>query len=109
MEIKFDLEAYRRYDSLSWIDHWIYRLDGKGDRMPQPARYRFLPPHNGIMVYPWGLAEMDNGEIAVAGVAGTMVGLSGHQTVVGFTSDRGATWSEYCEIPDCTSRPMMLT
>ena len=108
METKFDLETYKRYDSLSWMEHWIYKLDGKNGREARRARYRFLPPYGDTMVNPWGLAGMDNGEVAVAGVAGTMVGKGPQQTVLAFSADLGATWTDYFPVDGCSSRPMML-
>ena len=105
----FDLGYYQDYAALSWADHWIYQLDGKGGRIGHRAQCRFLPPYHGAMVFPWGLATMDNGEIAVAGVATTMTARKGSgQTVLAFSQDRGATWSDYYPIEGCTSRPMML-
>ena len=103
------LEYYREHRSLSWEDHWIYQLDGEGKRTALPARFRSLPTYEDRMVYPWGLAKMDNGEIAVAGVAGPMDNSPvPHQTVLGFSTDRGATWSDYVPVEGCSSRPMML-
>ncbi len=103
------LEAFADYASLTWEEHWVQQLDGKGGRISHPAKFRFLPPHQGKMVQPWGLALMDNGEIAVAGVAGDIhASQEEQQTVVGFSADRGATWSEYVSVKGLTSRPMML-
>ena len=96
------------YASLSWRDHWVHQGDGRGGLISHRAKFRFLPPFKDQMVFPWGLAEMDNGEIVVAGVASDMQGMHGSQTVVGFSSDLGATWSEYVTVENCTSRPMML-
>ena len=93
----------------SFKDHWVYQLDGQGGRIAHRAQFRFLPPYEGKMVIPWGLARMDNGEIAVAGVAGAIDATGDQcQTVVGFSRDAGATWSAYHPIEGCTSRPMML-
>ena len=103
------LKDFVSYDRLTWEEHWVQQLDGKGGRVCHRAKFRFLPPHEGKMVLPWGLARMDNGEIAVAGVAGAMSDArEDHQTVLAFTSDRGATWSEYYPVLDLASRPMML-
>ena len=95
-------------NALSWKDHWVYQLDGRGGRISHRAQFRFLPPHEGKMVFAWGLAQMDNGEIAVAGVAGSMLKQGDRQTVLAFSRDAGATWSEYYPVEGCTSRPMML-
>jgi len=94
---------------MAYKDHWIYQLDGQGGRIAHQAQFRFLPTHDGEMVIPWGLAQMDNGEIAVAGVAGAIDGKSDQlQTVVGFSRDSGATWSAYQPVEGCSARPMML-
>ena len=50
---------------------------------------------------------MDNGELAVAGVAGPMTIQGPRQAVIGLSDDEGATW-HYVEVPGCASRPMML-
>lgn len=104
-------DYYSGHQELSWEAHWIYRLDGAGGREALPAKFRFLPPYGELLVYPWGLALMDNGEVAVAGVACSMTDYSNSpcQTVVGFSSDGGATWGDYVPVEGCSSRPMMLT
>ena len=94
------------YSALTWRDHWVHQKDDNG-LMSHRARFRFLPPFEGRMVQPWGLAQMDNGETVVAGVASDMKSSHG-QTVVAFSSDTGATWSEHVAIEGCSSRPMML-
>ena len=106
------MSANHEHGSLSWQPHWIHRLDGEGGRTSHPAQYRFLPPYEGRKVFAWGLAQMDNGEIAVAGVASDMRNAGEEQdpdqTVLAFSGDRGATWTDYHPVEACTSRPMML-
>ena len=75
----------------SYKDHWVYQLDGQGGRTLHPAQFRFLPPCEGKSVLPWGLALMDNGEIAVAGIAGFDTARDQRQTVIGLSRDMGAT------------------
>ena len=104
-----DLEAFADYDSLTWEEHWVQQLDGKGGRICHPAKFRFLPLHKGEMVQPWGLALMDNGEIAVAGVAGEAYAQpEQQQTVLAFSADRGATWSDYYPVKGLSLRPQTL-
>ncbi len=104
-----DLHYYRDSRSLTWADHWVYQLDGNGGRVARRAQFRFLPPYDDDrMVFPWGLATMDNGEIALAGVACNLPSIAQAQTVLAFTKDRGATWSKYVPVEGCSSRPMML-
>ena len=101
-----ELPAAPTWDDLSWRDHWVLQHNG-GGLIGHPASFSFLPRHNDRTVFPWGLAKMDNGGLAVAGVAGTMMMQGPQQTVVGLSDDEGATW-RYGEVPDCTERPMML-
>ena len=111
-ELPSHLQYFANDHSLSWCDHWIYRYDSVGGRVSQPAKYRFLPAHRDQMVMPWGLAKMNNGEVAVAGVASpAYIGQSKDapkQTVLAFSRDQGATWSDYVEVEGCDSRPIML-
>jgi len=93
---------------MEFKDHWVYQLDRQGGRIAHQAQFRFLPTYEGMEVIPWGLAQMDNGEIAVAGVAGAIDGQADQlQTVVGFSHDGGSTW-KYRPVEGCTARPMML-
>ena len=115
-EIPPELQYFTDDKGLSWCEHWVYRLDGSGGRIGQPATFRFLPSHHNQMVFPWSMAKMDNGEVAVAAVACEMTKLQSpsgvpnvpKQTVLAFSSDQGATWSDYVEVEGCESRPMML-
>lgn len=91
----------------AWRDHWVMRHDGAGGQIGHPAAFRFLPWHGERPVFPWGLAVLDDGVWAVAGVAGSMTMAQSSQTVVGLSDDRGASW-RYVEVPNCSTRPMML-
>ncbi len=93
-------------EPLSWKEHFIRRRDGKGGWTCHPARMRFVPWFEGCKVTPFGLAQMDNGEIVLAGSAG--VGSGAEQAVVAFSRDGGATWSDYLSIEGCHSRPINL-
>lgn len=64
-------------------------MNGSGGVIRHEAKFRFLPPFGDKTVSAWGLAKMDNGEIAVAGVAGNMPVDSYRKTVVAFSSDGG--------------------
>ena len=99
----FDQAYYQDYTSLSWAEHWICQLDGQAGRVVRKAQFRFLPPHDGHMVFAWGLAKMDNGEIVVAGACPAIPGRLRH-TVLAFSKDLGATWSDYHVVEGISSR-----
>ena len=100
-------------EPLSWKKHFVRQEDGKDGCICLPAQMQFLPRLEDSMVQPYGLAQMDNGEIVLAGLACTVPG----RTVVAFSQDKGATWSEYQELRKQTSdqiggsgsSPVMLT
>lgn len=93
---------------LSWKPHMIRRLDGHGGATSHPADYQFMPRWNGLKVTPYGMALMDNGEIAIGGVAYIRHHERDVQTLFTFSRDGGATWSEYYPVEGFTGRPMML-
>ncbi|MBI3921366.1 MAG: hypothetical protein HY318_08120 [Armatimonadetes bacterium] len=104
----FSQVYYLEREELSWKEHRVLQGDGKGEYVCHPAKFQFLPLFRGIVVFPFGLAEMDNGEIVFAGCAQDSLSNS-QQAVVAFTRDRGATWSDYEPVEGCNDRPMMLT
>jgi len=94
---------------LKWKPHHIRQADGAGGEVGYPALQRFVPQYNGFKVSPYGLAEMDNDEIAMIGQA-----YRGHheldeKTVIGFSSDCGATWSGYVTVEGHLGRPSVIT
>lgn len=104
---------------LSWKRHFIRIEDSKGGCTCREARMQFLPRFEGRKVCPFGLAQMDNGEIILVGTGGHGHPDGREQTVAAFSSDGGATWSEYIEFEgevfggavgsSIMFRPMMLT
>ena len=102
------LPATPSREDLAWRDHWVMQHDGEGGQIGHPAAFRFLPWHGDRPVFPWGLAVLDSGGWAVAGVAGSMTLAGTNQTVIGLSDDQGASW-EYVEVPGCSTRPMMLS
>ena len=101
------LPATPSRDQLGWRDHWVLQHDGAGGQIGHPAAFRFLPRHGERPVFPWGLAVLDNGTWAMAGVAGSMTLAQSNRTVVGLSGDEGASW-RYVEVPECSTRPMLL-
>lgn len=103
-------------EPLSWKKHFIRIEDGRGGCTCHAAQMRFLPRFEGRKVTPFGLAQMDNGEVILVGSGGHGHGESGEQAVAAFSRDGGATWSEYRAIEyarreagGVSARPMMLT
>jgi hypothetical protein len=96
-------------ETLSWKEHWVLQKKGQRGVVCHPAQLRFCSRIDGLLFWPFGLARMDNGEIAMAGIRRPASGPPWiEQAYIAFSSDEGATWSDYIEIVGCTGRPMML-
>ena len=93
-------------ESFSWKEHHTWHGNGKGGFTSRPARYQFLPQHNGAKVTPYGLAQMDNGEIILVGSTTVEGGRSA--AVIAFSDDLGETWSDYIHPEHPCTHPMML-
>ena len=89
-----------------WLDHEVYQGDGKGGRVARPAKIQALRKRDGKSTIPFGLARMDNGEVAL--ICSWNNGES-EQPVIAFSTDRGDTWSDFKTIPGARGRPMNLT
>jgi hypothetical protein len=99
--------------SLSWKRHFIRKGDGNGGYLCREAQLRFAPRQGGNRVIVFGLAAMDNGEVAMIGTyrdndTDTVWAGNQEHTIIAFSEDRGATWSEYRGFENCSGRPMML-
>ena len=94
-------------ENLSWKPHSIRQSDGHGGEVCHTAKFRFMPRWHGMTVIPYGLAQMDNGEIAFAGMARDS-DCRDRQTLVAFSGDAGGTWTPYQCVKGFSSRPMML-
>lgn len=93
-------------EEFSWKEHRVLHGDGRGGFVSRPAQYQFIAPYRGARVVPYGLAQMDNGEIVLAGCA---IGEAAKPvSVLAFSTDGGGTWSDYQCVEACAS-PMMLT
>ena len=89
-----------------WRPHQIKQADGRGGWITRPAQIQTIKHPGGENTKPFGIAQMDNGEIVFIG--------SWHNgtkevPVVTFSKDGGDTWSEFRAIPGKSGRPMMLT
>jgi len=106
MEMKIN-----RSEELRFKAHHLRVGDGQGGWNCETGEFRFLHTP-GYMAIPFGLAQMDNGEVIIVGSLETI--LTGTQTadtakvVVAFSQDRGESWSDWTLVPDVVSRPMML-
>ena len=101
---------YSDSEELSWKEHTVRQSDGKGGYLCRPAQLQLMPRLDGCKVIPFGLATMDNGEIALMGSysEGGDFGGGREKPVITFSDDGGATWSDYTEVENCYGRPMML-
>ena len=91
--------------TVSWKRHLIMQHDGSGGFDTHEGEAQFLSAYMGNKVIPFGLTQMDNGEVAVFGACRFS---SGEITVIAFSSDGGASWSEYEPVPGSLGRPVML-
>jgi hypothetical protein len=80
--------------------------DGAGGWNCQPAEFRFLHATDSMLM-PFGLAQMDNGEVALMGAAGDEKTTGKSQTAcIAFSSDGGSTWTDLHLMHDVPGRPM---
>jgi hypothetical protein len=99
-------------EPLGWKPHVIRRGDGKGGWAEHPGRYQFLYKKEGKYVMPFGLVQMDNGEVILA--ASWHDGSSdkaalAEKPVVAFSRDRGDTWTDFALVRGAAGRPVLLT
>lgn len=100
--------ALVRGSDLGMKPHSLRVGDGVGGWAWQPAEFRFLHAPDSMLM-PFGLAQMDNGEVAVLGSVCDEKKLGEDQTAcIAFSSDGGSTWSDWHLIPQAPGRPMML-
>ena len=88
-----------------WLAHDVLQGDGKGGWLTRPAHMQILRKAEGKSTIPFGIAQMDNGEIALI--------CSWHngqfeQPVIAFSQDAGDTWTEFMTIDGARGRPMNL-
>ena len=82
--------------------------DGTGRWTWQPAEFRFLHAPDSMLM-PFGLAQMDNGEVALIGSIGSeKTPGEGQIACAAFSSDGGNTWTDWHLLPDIPGRPMGL-
>jgi hypothetical protein len=103
-------------EGLGWRPHAIKQGDGRGGWELRAGECRFLHKTGGKYTMPFGLAQMDNGEVILAGSwhpgkeeRPAATGIIPEKPVLAFSRDRGNTWSDFALIPDGAGRPVMLT
>ena len=105
-------------DHLGWKPSWMHRRDGRGGWTALPAQVQFLhwlqthPYFEAqIMTVPYGVAQMDNGQIIVVGSVGN--DKSQERVVAAFSDDCGESWSLLEELlhdgQPIQGRPLSLT
>src|SRR5262245_57196333 len=93
-----------------WKEHHIRQGDGRGGWVTRPALRQVLKHPDANFTMPFGLVQMDNGEVAIlcsrekTGPKGRTV-----EAIIAFSKDGGATWSDFTIIPGTTDRPMLFT
>jgi hypothetical protein len=108
-----DTPAAKYVETLGFREHPIRVGNGKGGWKLRPAELQFVHKPGVTQLMPFGLAQMDNGEVLFLASAETAA--SGQTArsfvpVVAFSADGGGTWTELTPVPDCPQgRPMMLT
>lgn len=91
--------------SSGWKRHLFKQDDGRGGWIVRTAEIQYLHRKTGGSVMPFGVTQMDNGEVILA----ANLEEPGDQPVVAFSPDNGQSWTEFQNIEGATSRPVMLT
>lgn len=78
-------------EQLGLKKHFILRGDGAGGWRVEPAEYRMISGTGDGHLMPYGVAQMDNGEVIL--VAG-MEDRGEYRCVYSISTDRGESWSE---------------
>jgi len=102
-------------DHLGWKPGWLHQRDGEGGWTMLPTQLQFVHwmeprPYFGaqLLVVPYGVAQMDNGEIILVGAVGN--DKSQEKPVVTISGDGGETWSPLRRIGRTVmGRPESLT
>ena len=102
-------------DHLGWKPSWLRRLDGKGGWTVQPTQLQFVHcmeprPYFGaqLLFVPFGVAQMDNGEIILVGSTGN--DKPEEKPVVTISADGGESWTPLRHVGRyAMGRPMSLT
>ncbi len=92
--------------------HFVRRGDGKGGIL-QPAEIQFLHEKTGGGLKPFGIAEMDNGELILAASwdngSNAKNGADREKPVISTSQDGGRSWRPFRLVENAVGRPVMLT
>ena len=106
----------KRANHLGWKPTWLHQRDGANGWTMGSAQVQFLHWDSGVpywhrefqILVPYGVAQMDNGEIILVGAAGN--DKPEEKTVVTFSGDGGESWAPLRRIGrSVMGRPMSLT
>ena len=98
-------------DHKGWKPHLVRKGNHKGGWTSHPAQYQFLHKDTGRYVMPFGVAQMDNGEVLFAGSWHDNSAEAADQAerpVTAVSRDGGATWTELQLVESAGGRPVML-
>ena len=108
--------AIKKPDYLGWKPSWLCRRDGKDGWVIHPAQVQFLHWPSDVpywhrdfqRIVPYGVAQIDNGEIILVGTVGNVK--PEEKPVVAVSGDGGESWTRWRKIDDSASgRPTSLT
>jgi hypothetical protein len=94
-----------------WQEHSIRQGDGMGGWVTRPALRQVLKHPDATATMPFGIVQMDNGELALVCSRERQPpqGPRTFEPSIAFSKDDGASWSEFVIIPGTRGRPQYLT
>ena len=78
-------------NSTGWMPHKVQRGNGKGVYQALDAQIQVLKEPGGQYTMPFGLAQLDNGEIAC--ICSSKID-GAERPFIAFSSDSGESWSD---------------
>jgi hypothetical protein len=100
----------RRSAEASWQVNRVNQGDGHGDWVQFPAYKQEIRAPGASYTMPFGLVQMDNGQVAMLGMRGDLVSGTNYdeKPFITFSSDAGNTWSTFQLLP-AGGRPAVVT
>ena len=93
--------------------HWVRKGDGKGAWKIQAAEIQFLHRKTGSGIKPFGIAQMDNGEVILAASwddgSSDKNAANREKPALAFSRDGGRSWTDFQVVENAAGRPVMLT
>lgn len=100
-------------DHTGFRGHFVRKGDGKGGWVVQPAEIQFLHEKSGAGLKPFGIAQMDNGEVILAASwdngSNAKSGADREKPVISTSNDGGRSWGPFRLVENAAGRPVMLT